>query len=181
LFVTSYCYQRHTSTDLHQLDTEVYTCNEQYNHKQLEIIEVSGSVLNQNINIAKKLFLNRERGIPTAQVPSIRREEPDSEVPSSPSRNSPRSVTSEQLHLTILDESSKSFPKFNGTGLSVLINFSSPGEGDEPITYLKEFITALTDYLVEKVPDRDLVGLRIRNTENAQDKVVGITLTAVTN
>ena len=27
-----------------------------------------------------------------------------------------------------------------------------------------------------KLPDRDLVGLRIRNTENVQDKVVGISL-----
>jgi len=29
---------------------------------------------------------------------------------------------------------------------------------------------------VDNVPDRDLVGLRIRNTENVQDKVVGISL-----
>jgi hypothetical protein len=29
---------------------------------------------------------------------------------------------------------------------------------------------------VDKVPDRDLVGLRIRNSENLQDKVVGIRL-----
>ena len=29
---------------------------------------------------------------------------------------------------------------------------------------------------MDKVPDRDLVGLRIRNTENVQDKVVGISL-----
>ena len=29
---------------------------------------------------------------------------------------------------------------------------------------------------MDEVPDRDLVGLRIRNTENVQDKVVGISL-----
>jgi hypothetical protein len=28
----------------------------------------------------KKVFLNRERAIPIAHVPSVRREEPDSEV-----------------------------------------------------------------------------------------------------
>jgi len=41
---------------------------------------------------------------------------------------------------------------------------------------LKECITALTNCLVDGVSDRDLVGLRIRNTENVQDKVVDISL-----
>ena len=70
----------------------------------------------------------------------------------------------------------KSFPKFNTTGRSLLIKFNLPGEEQDPTTYLKECITALTDYLVDKVPDRDLVGLRIPNTENVQDKVAGISL-----
>jgi hypothetical protein len=50
------------------------------------------------------------------------------------------------------------------------------GEEQDPTTYLKECITALTNYLVDKVPDRDLVGLSICNTGNMQDKVVGISL-----
>jgi len=36
-------------------------------------IQVSGSVTNQNV--AKKLFLNRERVIPSAQAPSVSKEE----------------------------------------------------------------------------------------------------------
>ena len=32
----------------------------------------------------------------------------------------------------------------------------------------------MTNYLVNDVHDRDLVGLRIHNTENVQDNVVGI-------
>jgi hypothetical protein len=75
-----------------------------------------------------------------------------------------------------LDETSKSFTKFNATGRSLLMKFNTPGEEQDPTTYLKEFITALTNYIVDKVPDRDLVGLRIRNTENVPDKVVGISL-----
>ena len=39
---------------------------------------------------------------------------------------------------------------------------------------MKECITALANYLVNDVRQRDLVGLRIGNTENVQDKVVGI-------
>jgi hypothetical protein len=58
----------------------------------------------------------------------------------------------------------------------MLIKFNSPGEEHEPTAYLKECITAITNYLVDEVADRDLVGLRIRNTENVQDKVVGISL-----
>ena len=83
---------------------------------------------------------------------------------------------SEQLTFRILDQTSKSFPKFNVTGRSLLIKFNSPGKEQNPATYLKECITALTNYLVDFVPGRDLVGLRIRNTENLQDKVVGISL-----
>jgi len=56
------------------------------------------------------------------------------------------------------------------------MKFKSPGEEQEPTAYLKECITALTNYLVDKVLGRDLVGLRIRNTDNVQDKVVGIGL-----
>jgi hypothetical protein len=75
-----------------------------------------------------------------------------------------------------LDETSKNFPKFNTTGQSLLIKFNNPGDEQEPITYLKECITALTEYLVREVSDRDLVGLSIRNTENLQDKAIGISL-----
>jgi len=39
--------------------------------------------------MAKKILLNRERVIPAAQVPSVRREEPDTEIASSSIRNSP--------------------------------------------------------------------------------------------
>jgi len=58
----------------------------------------------------------------------------------------------------------------------LLIKFNSPDEEQEPTLYLKECITAITNYLVDEVPSRELVGLSVRNTENVQDKVVGISL-----
>jgi len=119
----------------------------------------------------KKIILNTARAIPTAEAPSVSREK----IASS-SRSSLVSEKTEQLPFKILDETSKSFRKFNATGSSLLIKFNSPGEEQDPTTYLKECITALTNYLVDKVPGRDLVGLRIRITENVQDKVVGISL-----
>jgi len=122
--------------------------------------------------MAKKMILNRARAIPTTDAPSVSRED----IAHFSSRNVPASETAERLPFRILNETSKSFPKFNTTGGSLLIKFNFPGEEQDPTTYLKEFITALTNYLVDKVPGRDLVGLRIRNTENAQDKVVGISL-----
>ena len=125
--------------------------------------------------MAKKMFLNRERATPTAQAPSISREEPEAEIAFS-SRNNHVSEIHEQLPFMILDETSKSFPKCNTTGRSLLIKFRPPGEEQNPTAYLKECITALTNYLLDDVHDRDLVGLRIRNTENVQDKVVGISL-----
>jgi len=73
-----------------------------------------------------------------------------------------------------LDEKAKSFPKFNATGRSLLIKFNTPGEEPDPITYLKECITALTNYLLEDVPGRDMVGLKIHNNGNVHDEVVGI-------
>jgi hypothetical protein len=116
--------------------------------------------------MAKKLFLNRKRAIPTSELPSVRREDPDLGVASSYSRNSPVAETAVQLPFITLDETSKSFPKFNATGRSMIIKFNSPGEEHEPTAYLKECITALTNYLVDEVADRDLVELKIRNTEN---------------
>jgi hypothetical protein len=96
-------------------------------------------------------------------------------VPSS-SRTGSVSETTNQLPFKILDETSKTFPKCNVTGHSLLIKFNNPGDKQEPTTYLKECITALTEYLVDEVAGRDLVSLRIRNTENLQDKVIGISL-----
>ena len=76
----------------------------------------------------------------------------------------------------ILDGISKYFPKCNATGLSLLIKFHFPVERQNTGTFLKECITSLTNYLGYDMPGRDLVGLRIRNSENVEDKVVGISL-----
>ena len=52
--------------------------------------------------MAKKMFLNRERLIPSAEVPSVRREEPDTEIASSSIWNSP--VSEKQLPFKILED-----------------------------------------------------------------------------
>ena len=93
--------------------------------------------------MAKKMFLNGKRVIPSAQVPSVRREEPDTDIASSSFRNSP--VAEIQLPFKISDETSKSFPKFKSTGRSLVIKFNSQGEEQEPTAYLKECITALAN------------------------------------
>ena len=103
------------------------------------------------------MFLNRERAIPSAQVPSVSREETDSEVASS-NRNSLGSA--EQRPFIILDKRAKTFPKFSKNGRSMFVKFKSPGEEEESTFYLKEYITALTNCLVDELAERDLVGLR---------------------
>jgi len=127
----------------------------------------------KNVSSQRERERERERAIPTAQDPSVSGEEAILRVASS-SRKLLGSETTQQLPFMILDETSKTFPKFNRTGRSLLIKFRSPGEEQEPSTYLKECITALTNYLVDEGNNRDLVRLRIRKTENVQDKVVGI-------
>ena len=69
--------------------------------------------------MTKKMFLNGERATLNAQVPSISREEPESDVAPS-SRNNPMSEIREQLPFMIFDETSKFLPKFNSTGRSLL-------------------------------------------------------------
>ena len=66
--------------------------------------------------MAKNLFLNIKRATPIAPVPSISRVESEAEVAPS-SRKNPVSEIREQLPFIIMDETSKSFPKFNATGL----------------------------------------------------------------
>jgi hypothetical protein len=56
----------------------------------------------------------------------------------------------------------------------LLIKFNSLGEEQEPTSYLGECIIGLTNFLFDQLPDRNMVGLTIRNTENVEDKVVGI-------
>jgi hypothetical protein len=60
--------------------------------------------------------------------PSLSREWLDLEIASSSGRKSPVLGTTRQLPFTILEETSKSFPKFNEIGRSMLIKFHTPGE-----------------------------------------------------
>jgi len=75
--------------------------------------------------MAKKVLLNRERAILTAETPSVNRADI-----SPTSRNIP---VSEELTFRILDQTSNSFPKFNATGRSLLIKFNFPGEEQTPL------------------------------------------------
>jgi hypothetical protein len=77
-------------------------------------------------------------------------------------------------YLFYFDETTKSFPKFNAIRRCLLIKINSPGEKQEPTSYLCECITRLTNYLVDKVPERDMVGLTFRKTENVEHKWSGL-------
>jgi len=90
--------------------------------------------------------------------------------------NSGNNPMSKELPFLILDETSKSLPKFNATYRSLLITYNSPVEYQNPVTYLNECIRALRDYKVVDVPGIDIVGLRIRNIQNVENKLVGIRL-----
>ena len=65
--------------------------------------------------MAKKMFLNKERAIPSAQFPSVRREEPDTEIASSSFTNS--AVAEKQLPL-----------RFWMRPLNLFQNLMRPGE-----------------------------------------------------
>jgi hypothetical protein len=86
------------------------------------------------------------------------------------------SETTVQLTFSILDKTSKSFPKFKEPGRNMLNKFNYPCEEQEPTLYLRECITALANYLVDEEPGRNTLGLKILKTENVQDKMVAISL-----
>ena len=67
--------------------------------------------------MAKKLFLNKERAIPTAQVPSISLEEPESEVLFSDG-NSPVSEITERLPFYIFLKRVNLFPNLMQLGVA---------------------------------------------------------------
>ena len=75
-----------------------------------------------------------------------------------------------------MDATSKSFPKINATGRSLLIKFYSAGEEQEASAYILESITTLTNYLVSEVSGSDMVSLRKCNIENVKDEVLDIIL-----
>jgi hypothetical protein len=89
----------------------------------------------------------------------------------STSRGSP-GIEPRQRPFKLLSESDKFIKKYNVTGSTMLIKFNEPAQKVEPLSYLREFITAQTDYLARGVKDCDCVGLKITNTENATDKAM---------
>ena len=76
-----------------------------------------GRGLSAVANYFMKSHSNRTRAIPTTEAPSVSRED----IVPSTSRNISASETTEQLPFRILDETFKSFPKFNTTGRSLLM------------------------------------------------------------
>jgi hypothetical protein len=125
--------------------------------------------------MSKKVFLSRHSTVPVNEQPSISVDRNYTQTVMSV-RSTAGSERAEQLHFLILDETTKSFPTFNTTGRSLLIKFNSPGEQQERTSYLWECITGWNNYLVDEMPDRDLVGLTIRTIENTMDKPAGISL-----
>jgi len=111
--------------------------------------------------MAKKLFCNRERTIPNAQIPSVSWKQILLQKQSCVKNN--RTVT------FFILETTKYFPKFNANRRSLLTNLRPQVKIKKPTDYLKERVTGLTNSLVANMRDRDLVGLRIRNTENVHD------------
>jgi len=83
------------------------------------------------------MFLNRQRNIPA----TLNRDE--QEIAHFCSKNT-GVEDSRTATFMILDDTSKTFPKFNPEGHSLLIKFKYPGEEQEPTVYLKECIAALT-------------------------------------
>jgi hypothetical protein len=67
--------------------------------------------------MAKNLFLKRERAIPTAEAPSLSREESDSGIAYSSGRSSSVLGTTRQVPFMILDETSKSFQNLTRPGV----------------------------------------------------------------
>jgi hypothetical protein len=80
----------------------------------------------------------------------------------------------EELPFSILVDTEKCFEKFNATGRRLIIKFKCPGKNQDPYTYLDECINKLTKYVVNAIPGRDFVGMKIRNSDNLSDKVVSI-------
>jgi hypothetical protein len=122
--------------------------------------------------MAKRMLLDRQRAIPTTEVPLVSAGRTESEADPS-DRSTQLSGTADELPFVILEETIKSFRKFNATGRTFLIKFNSAVEEQEPTSYLRERITGLTNYLVE-VPDTDTVGLTICNTEDVEIKWSGL-------
>jgi hypothetical protein len=123
--------------------------------------------------MADNMFMNREIAFDSCEVPSVMEEQTELEAISR-GINNEASERADELPFTILDETVKRFEKFDATGRSLIIKFNSPGKNQDPYMYLKECVTKLTNYFVDEIPGRDVVGMKIRNTENMRDKVVGI-------
>jgi hypothetical protein len=119
--------------------------------------------------MTKKMFLDRERAIPTTKVPPVSTGRTESEAGTS-DRSAPLLGIADELPFMILDETTKFSPKLNATGLSLLFKFNSLCEEQEPTSYLAECIAELTNYLFDEVPGRNMVGLTIHNKGNVENK-----------
>jgi len=83
--------------------------------------------------MTEKVYLHRGRPNPTAENPTV-------------NRSGRKSPVSEQLPFLILDQSSKSFPKFNVTGLISLTKFNSR------VKTKPWYISEVIHYNIEKLP-----------------------------
>ena len=77
---------------------------------------------------------------------------------------------------TIDGEITREYRRFNAVGTELTLRFLSPARGDDSdaVTHFQASVTDLFDYALRNCRDSDMVGLKIRNEVNIQNKVIGI-------
>lgn len=77
---------------------------------------------------------------------------------------------------TIINSRRRFFKRFNTRGTTYLVKINTDRVENNPIEYLQQAIEDVLDELLKDTDPGDMVGLTIRNTDNLQDKPVGISM-----
>jgi hypothetical protein len=111
--------------------------------------------------MAKKMFLNRYRKFAATEHPSVI-SEPERYLSFINNAMLRKQCSYRSLLLTTPLKLSVNLVQQFGI---YLLNSNLPTSDQDLVTYLRECITALTNYLVDEVTHMDFVGLKIRNTD----------------
>jgi hypothetical protein len=74
---------------------------------------------------------------------------------------------------TINGEINRQYRRFNSVGTRLTIRLLPPSDDRDPVTHFLGSVNELFEYALRDYGDSDMVGSKIRNEVNEQDKPVG--------
>jgi hypothetical protein len=77
----------------------------------------------------------------------------------------------------IEDTITRQYRRFSATGTQLVVRLLPPSDATDPVSHFLASLNDLFSHALQNLSESDMVGLKIQNRENQNDKPIGISFT----